>query len=49
MNNETKLQRGEKIKLNRYLARTETVLSHWDNIVETYEGNTYHITKIVKA
>jgi hypothetical protein len=40
---------GTKIRLNRLNAETETVLCAYGNMVETYEGNLYHITKIVKA
>jgi hypothetical protein len=45
----TTLKKGDKIKENRQGARTETVLSQTENVVETYEGNRYHITKIVRA
>ena len=41
--------RGDKIRLNRQLAETETVMCQTENVVETYEGHTYHVTKIVTA
>jgi hypothetical protein len=39
--------RGDKIRLNRQLAETETVMCQTENVVETYEGHTYHVTKVV--
>lgn len=43
------LKRYDHIKENRQGAKIETVLSVVGNVVETYEGNTYHHTKIIKV
>jgi hypothetical protein len=43
------LNKGDAIRENRSGAAVETVLRQTGNIVETYQGNTYHITKIVRA
>ena len=39
-------QRGDAVRENRQGARTERVLSHVGNNVETYSGNRYHATKV---
>ena len=41
--------RSDKIRLNRQLAETETVMCQTENVVETYEGYAYLVTKIVRG
>jgi hypothetical protein len=38
---------GDRIRLNRMDAPIETVLSYNEPMVSTYDGNSYHIAKIV--
>jgi hypothetical protein len=45
----TTLNKGDTIRENRSGAAVETVLSCIGNVVETYQGDRYHITKIVRC
>ena len=43
------MNKGDMIRENRQSAQAEMVMRVTENMVTTYSGNTYHITKIVRA
>ena len=43
------MTKGDMIRENRIGATVEEVMTVRGNIIETYSGNTYHITKVVRA
>jgi hypothetical protein len=43
------ISNGSKIRLNVAGAKTETVMDITENMVKTFEGGYYHISKIALA
>lgn len=45
----TTYKRNDKIRENRQGSRVLTVMTQIENVIETYEGITIHVTKAVAA